>query len=130
MDPKSPASPSSLAAEAFSEFKPSLFRVEPHVEWGCLEHFKQVAREVLTRDYEPNAEEPDPEQGEFWSGHFQARYSKKRTRGEEPVFVSFELLTVEDKRWNAERFRKAGRALIAHGNALDASADEQEREAA
>jgi hypothetical protein len=38
-------SPAAIAASAYSAFAAD--NIEPHIEYGCLEHFKGMARKVL-----------------------------------------------------------------------------------
>lgn len=113
-------SPEAIAASTYEKFSEAA--VEPHVEYGCLEHFKGMARKVLAGRY-VDATDENPayeDQGELFSGHLQERYPVPRKPGEEPVYKLRSLLTPIERAWNVRRFRRTGKAFIAHGDALEA----------
>ena len=113
-------SPAAIAAAAYGMF--SLGSVEPHVEYGCLEHFKGMARKVLAGRFTDEGDENAAYegQGELFSGHLQDRYPLPRKAGEEPCYKRRELLTPIERAWNVSLLRKSGKARLAHADALEA----------
>lgn len=118
-------SPAAMASAAYQEFASD--SVEPHIEYGCLEHFKGMARKVLagrfTDDGEENAAYAG--QGELFSGHLQDRYPLPRKAGTDPTYKLRHLLTAEERAWNVALLRKSGEARLAHADALEAEAMSQ-----
>lgn len=111
-------SPTVLAMVAYDKFAPA--NLEPHIQYGCIEHFKGIGRGVLRGRFE-EASENNPafaQQGEMFSGKLQERYAVPRKRGEDPQYKRREDLTMEEREKIADRFRRCGRAWIDHGAAL------------
>lgn len=113
-------SPAALAAAAYAKFADD--SVEAHVAYGCLEHFKGMARKVLGGRFADTGEgnAAYAEQGELFSGHLQDRYPIPRAKGTEPVYKLRHLLTAEERAWNVKTLRKSGEARLAHADALEA----------
>lgn len=115
-------SPSAIAAHVYALFAPEA--VEPHIEYGCLEHYKGMARKVLAGRFADNGERNQAyaNQGELFSGHLQDRYPLPRKAGCDPIYKRRELLTAEERAWNVSLLRKSGEARLAHADALEAEA--------
>lgn len=113
-------SPTAIAAAIYDTFASD--PVEPHVEYGCLEHFKGLARKVLAGRFHDEGEKNDAytEQGELFSGHLQDRYPIPRVKGGEPVYKQRHLLSPDERAWNVKSLRKSGSARLAHADALEA----------
>lgn len=111
-------SPTVLAIVAFDKFASSA--VEPHIKYGCIEHFKAIGRGVLRGRFDDAGEENPAfaEQGEMFSGHLQERYALPRKKGEEPQYKRRDALTMAEREKIADRFQRCGRAWIDHGAAL------------
>jgi hypothetical protein len=113
-------SPAALASAAYAKFADDA--VEPHVAYGCLEHFKGMARKVLAGSFADDGEgnQSYADQGELFSGHLQDRYPLPRAKGADPVYKLRHLLTPEERAWNVKTLRKSGEARLAHADALEA----------
>lgn len=113
-------SPAALAAAAYEKFADD--EVEPHIAYGCLEHFKGMARKVLAGNFSDEGERNQSytEQGELFSGHLQDRYPLPRAKGADAVYKLRHLLTPEERAWNVKTLRKSGEARLAHADALEA----------
>ena len=90
-----------------------------HVRYASTEHFKQMARALLARQYEPDADESQSYQGDMFSGHLQDRYPIPRKGDEDPIYKRRDLLTVEELRWNSRNLRKSANARVRHADAID-----------
>lgn len=113
-------SPAAIAAHAYDLFAPE--KVEPHIEYGCLEHYKSMARKVLAGRFADDGEQNKSYdgQGELFSGHLQERYPLPRKAGADPTYKLRSLLTAEERAWNVKSLRKSGEARLAHADALEA----------
>ncbi|MQV80727.1 hypothetical protein [Sinorhizobium meliloti] len=113
-------SPTALAIAVLQRFEPG--RLEPHIEYTSLEHFKQMARRVLAHRFgEEGDDNPAYEdQGQLFSGHLQDRYPIPRKRNAEPQYKLRFLLTERERAWNVEQLRKSASARLAHADALEA----------
>jgi len=111
-------SPSTLAQFAMRQYDGA--SLEPHIEYASLEHFKHIARTLVARTLDADADESVAYQGELFSGQLQTHYPKARKRGEEPVYIPREAMTRDDVRFNCERLRKSGQARFDHADALEA----------
>lgn len=113
----SPAAIASATRTAFCEDA-----LEPHIEYACLEQFKNMARKVLAHRFDDSGEENAAyaDQGELFSGHLQDRYPLPRKRGEDPVYKLREHLTDDEVRWNLQTLRRSAEARLAHADALEA----------
>lgn len=113
-------SPSAIAAAAYDAFASA--DVEPHIEYGCLEHFKGMARKVLAGRFTDEGEDNPAYagQGELFSGHLQDRYPLPRVAGTDPVYKLRALLTPDERAWNVRLLRKSADARLAHADALEA----------
>jgi hypothetical protein len=119
-------SPNAVAALLVVRF--SEHELEPEIEFGCFEHFKEMARKSLAGRFDNRAADNDDGEDELpiFSGQLQQRYPLPHKRGEDSVYRRLEELTPTEMRWNGQRFLKAGRALVAHGHALIARAEARE----
>lgn len=113
-------SPTALAIAVLRRFEPG--RLEPHIEYTSLEHFKQMARRVLAHRFGDEGESNPAyeEQGQLFSGHLQDRYPVPHQRGADPRYELRHLLTEKERAWNVEQLRKAGWARLTHADALEA----------
>lgn len=113
-------SPGALASATLQQFAPG--KLEPHIEYASLEHFKAMGRKALARRFDDEGEENAAysAQGEMFSGHLQERYPVPRKRGEEPQYKLRSLLTPEERRWNVSILRKSAEGRMLHADALEA----------
>jgi hypothetical protein len=114
-------SPTALAVATMRYFEDG--GIEPHVEYTSLEHFKQIARQVLAHRYDDEGEDNEAyggDQGELFSGSLQDRYPLPRRRGAEPQYKLRRLLTATERAWNVEQLRKSAMARLEHADALEA----------
>lgn len=120
---KSPGgvSPTSIAVAAQSMYV-GRQKLEPHIEYTSLEHFKQLARQILGKRFDPDGEENEahPRQGEMWSGTLQTMYPTPTSRGEEPCYKDRKNLNALEVAWNVSMLRKSAKARTAHADALQA----------
>jgi hypothetical protein len=107
-----------LATYAMREYDGA--SLEPHIEYASREHFKHIARGLVARTLDADAEESAAYQGELFSGQLQTHYPKARQRGEEPVYIPREAMTDDDVRFNCDKLRKSGQARFDHADALEA----------
>lgn len=119
--------PNTLALRALDAF--GGVGVEPHLAWGCVEHFKQMARALL-RIYEPRDETSEAYQGDMFSGHLQARYPLPHADGDEPVYRVRSLLSTAELDWNIAQLRKSAQARLRHADALQSYRDTRSADAA
>lgn len=113
-------SPAAVAAATLQAFNAE--RLEPHIEYASLEHFKNMARKVLAHRFDDEGE-TNPAyaaQGEMFSGHLQDRYPVPRKKGEDAVYKLREALTDDEVRWNLRSLRRAADARLLHADALEA----------
>jgi hypothetical protein len=113
----SPAAIASATLQTFCED-----RLEPHVEYASLEHFKNMARKALAARFDDEGEQNTSyaAQGELFSGHLQERYPVPRVAGTDPVYKLRDSLTDDEVRWNLRTLRKSADARLAHADALEA----------
>lgn len=112
--------PASLALAVMREYSPDA--LEPHIEYGCYEHFKHMGRKFLAGRHNADGDENPAHQGELFSGHLQDRYPVPRKAGEEPVYKLREHLTAQERAWNVAALRKSAEARLLHADALEAEA--------
>lgn len=112
--------PASLAIAVQGKFVSG--RLEPHIEYTSLEHFKQLARKVLSSKHDTESDENEVYQGELFTGLLQTRYPLPRKQGEEPAYKLLEMLTPEEIKWNLASLRKSAEARLQHADALEAYA--------
>lgn len=113
-------SPAAIAAHSYEVFAQS--SVDEHIQYGCLEHFKAMARKVLAHRFADDGEDNAAyaNQGELFSGHLQDRYPLPRKAGTDPTYKLRHLLTAEERAWNVTLLRKSADARLAHADALEA----------
>ena len=116
-------SPTLIAMRTYDRFQEGA--VDIHVQWGCVEHYKALARRMLAREYDPVPDDDQIIQGDFFSGELQDRYPVQRGPGDQPLYKPRNQLSASDLTWNIEKLRKAGSALIRHADALIAFRDGQ-----
>src|SRR5687768_17104220 len=75
-------SPTMLANECYATYGRT--GDEAHVAWASIEHFKQIARQELARQFDPDSDTSSAYQGDMFSGLLQDRYPVPRKQGEEP----------------------------------------------
>lgn len=92
--------------------------VDVLISYASREHFKNMARKALGHTFD-KVKDPDAAgQGELFAGKLQPRYPVPGKPGEDKVYVRLEAMTSDQRRWNADRLLKAGRAFTLHGKAL------------
>lgn len=115
--------PSALAVKIYDHFTKQR-KVDPHIQYASLEHFKSMARSFLRRRNDPNHDESDAysRQDEMFSfsGKLQRRYPMPHKHGEEPQYKLREHLTIEERAWNVEQLRKSAKSRQEHADALEA----------
>lgn len=81
--------------------------------------FRQIARDELRKQYEPETPDDKPRQHPLFPG-LQAMYPRRVTKDKEPEYVIPELLSVEDIAWNVNRMRACSETLARGADALEA----------
>lgn len=118
-DAKAPdLSPKMIAGLVFTVFAKGT--EEPHVQYACIEHFTQLSRRVLAREFGAENDPGLATQADMFSGHLQERYPIRTPVGEEPIYRVREALTDADLEWNIQRLRKISDAARTHADALAA----------
>ena len=113
--------PGALAVGIYKRFASG--EVHPNIHYGCLEHFKQMARKFLARRHNADSDDNPAHraQGAFgFSGQLQDRYPLPRKASAEPVYKLRSLLTDEERAWNVAQLRKSADARMEHADALEA----------
>ena len=110
--------PASLAISVQNQFVKG--RLEPHIEYTSLEHFKQLARKVLSAKHDADSDENEVYQGELFSGLLQTRYPLPRQAGEEPAYKLLEFMSPSEIAWNVKTLRRSAEARLQHADALEA----------
>lgn len=119
--------PSGLAHRVFEAFKSG--DESPQIQYTSLEHLKQMAREFLRRQKNPDSDESETyaNQAELpgisFSGQLQDRYPLPKKVGDEPVYKLRHHLTAEERAWNVQQLRKSAKARQEHADALEAEGD-------
>lgn len=111
-------SPSHVARELVSLY--TVGPVDPHMLYAATEHYKQMARKMLSGRYDSESEENETHQGELFSGHLQTRYPVQHKPGMEPIYKRRGALTDEEVKWNVGLLRRSGEARLQHADALEA----------
>lgn len=110
--------PDSIARACVEKYSEG--RLEAHIAYASLEHFKQMARAALRGRFEDEGDDnPAYEQGELFSGHLQERYPIPRTEGV-AAYKRREALTADEVKWNVRSLRRAADARQMHARALEA----------
>lgn len=110
--------PASLARAVQSKYRSG--KLEPHIEYTSFEHFKQLARKVLSGRLDTESDENESYQGELFTGRLQTRYPIPRQAGDEPAYKLLERLTDAEVKWNIRSLRKSADARLEHADALEA----------
>lgn len=108
-------SPASIAIALYDKYADGIQNVL--IEYASREQFKNMARKALGRSFD-TVKDSGESQGELFNGNLQPRYPIPGTAGEDRVYVRLEAMTSEQRKWNADRLLKAGRAFTLHGKAL------------
>lgn len=81
-------------------------------------HCRQVARQLLRKNYEPESD-GDKDQHELFPG-LQARYPSAPKPGrDEPEYIRLESLGAEDWHFNVDRLRADAQSRLKHADALE-----------
>ena len=106
--------------------------VEPHIAYASLEHIKQIAREVLRRNFDDEVlddEDRDDDslgtnatyQDDMFSGHLQERYPLLgRKKSDDPIYKLRRAMSYEEVAACVAQLRKSARARMQHADALEA----------
>jgi len=119
---QSRVSPLWLATEAMQELDPQR-STHPLIYLAANLQFRQIARDILRKRFEPDEETDRIEKSQSQHELFpdlQRRYPAARKRGQEPEYVLLEDLADEDVRFNIHRLRQEARAKLDHARALEA----------
>jgi hypothetical protein len=108
-------SPSSIASALFDRY--AIGEHDPRIAYASREHLKNMARKALGRSFD-TVKDAAETQGELFNGNLQPRYPVPYKPGEDRAYVRLDAMTSEQRRWNADRLLKAGRAFTLHGKAL------------
>ena len=113
-------SPTALALAVYDTYTDE--KGGPHVSYGCIEHFKQMARAILARKLDPRSEvsESVAYQGDMFSGLLQQHYPILPVPNDDPVYKRLELLSDGELAWNVSTLRKSAHARLEHADALEA----------
>lgn len=112
--------PDSIARACVEKYSDDA-RLEPHIAYASLEHFKQMARAELRGRFDDDGSENSAyQQGELFSGHLQERYPIPRKDGEAASYKRREALTADEVKWNVRSLRRAADARQMHARALEA----------
>lgn len=112
-------SPTSLAIVVQGLYA-DVANLPPQIAYTSLEHFKQLARKVLSGRYDAESDNSEAHQGELFSGHLQSRYPIPHKRGEEPTYKALEAMTDTEIQWNENTLEKSADARMIHARALRA----------
>lgn len=112
-------SPASVALSLQSTFGGDV-AIEPGIAYASLEHFKQMARGVLSGRFDPVRQAEEAAEQELFSTHLQPRYPLPRKAGDEPLYKLRSELTGPERAWNVQRMRRTSTALQMHADALEA----------
>jgi hypothetical protein len=83
---------------------------------GCHLQFRQIARSVLRRTFDP----VETEQNDLFPETLQDRYpAAPKSADSEPQYVLLEHMTTADVRYNVARLRKEAEAKLKHADALE-----------
>lgn len=103
----------------------------PLVYAGCHLALRQIARGKLRRhDPIETAHDAIAGQGEIFPETLQDRYPRKVPSDAEPIYALRDHLTANDVKFNVNRMRRAGNALLKHADALEAWHTDRPRSAA
>src|SRR3954465_14804194 len=85
---------------------------------GCHLEMRQIARQKLRRWFDPNEKVKASVDGEddLFPETLQDRYPIPAGKGKEPVYVLRNLLRKPQVKFNVERMRRGGRALMRHAD--------------
>lgn len=92
----------------------------PSMRWAATLEMRQLARSIC-RGHRKEDEEITEAQESLFEYKLQPRYPAERNDDE--VYVLREELTLEERRLNAARLRKEGKAKLLHATALDAETE-------
>lgn len=109
--------PSWIANEAYLELDPEAVSPD-RVRYGCTQHLKQIARQLLAKKLAPETvEDVDLQQQSLWD--LQRHYPQAHSaHSPDPVYIKRELMTWDDIVFNHNRMDNAGDTLKAHAKRL------------
>ena len=112
-------SPTTIATRA-ARFFADGNDVEVHLLYASVEHFKQLARELLRERFSPHsvAAIAAAGQGDMFSTELQDRYPIQVPKGADPIYKRRELMSVAELDWVIERMQRAARSLLHHVDML------------
>jgi hypothetical protein len=113
-------SPTAVAVAAYQHFANA--EVEAHIHYGCLEHFKAMARRALAARFTDEGDENlvYADQGQLFADVLQERYPLPRSGDAEPTYKLRSQLTTTERAWNVAMLRKSADARQKHADALEA----------
>lgn len=94
--------------------------LNPYIAFASLEHFKQMARQVLGAKFDVKSQALGDTTGELFSEQLQERYPVPAAKGDEHAYKRLDALTEYEVAWNVQRLERAGRSLLAHARTLRA----------
>lgn len=106
-----------LADEAFKKIDPDEMS-PPLAAWSCVLNLRQMSRQLLRREYEPQPEESG--QISLFDG-LQERYPG--VGDHKGVYVPRMQMSYADRMHNIRRLRKEAEAKLAHADALEAETE-------
>lgn len=111
-------SPASVALALQQRY--GLVGVHAAINYGSLQHFKQMARQALRGRFDSEGDLSEAYQGELFSGHLQVRYPVPHKQGDDPTYKLRESLTDAEVRWNVQALQRSADARMKHARALEA----------
>lgn len=114
-------SPELVANTCYRRFSQSADEV--HIRYAAIEHYKAMARRILSARFDPDGEENRAHQGDMFSGHLQERYPIRRAHGEEPKYRPLVALSLADLDFNVQQLMRSADARVEHAQALRAYRD-------
>jgi phospholipid N-methyltransferase len=121
-------SPSWIATQVMSEIEfPQSLHILGYV--GCHLEVRQISRQKLRHAHDPyaNVKASIEAEDDLFPETLQERYPREPRKAEEPIYALRDLLTEADVRFNVERMRRGGKALLKHADALEAWNAERRR---
>lgn len=118
-------SPSAVALATFARFGGKLIDGDP-LQYAAFEHFKQIARRVVTGRFDPVEQAADEtEQQELFNGVLQKRYPVPAPRdgagaSGDRQYKLLEKMTDFEAEWNMQRMSRAAGSLQLHVDAMRA----------
>jgi hypothetical protein len=94
--------------------------VEVHLMYASVEHFKQLARELLRQHFSPHAlaEAAAVGQGDMFRAELQERYPVRVPKGSDPIYKRREFMTLAELDWVIAKMQRAASGLLHHVDML------------